>query len=138
MDFKIDIDSELTKQWFDFYTRCTHYDEPSVSTHHQLFKNIGPKTGFAFLKIRGQAAAIGLGVIEREWVGVFCMQTLPDFRRQGAASAVLYALASWGLNNSASQAYLRVMEDNPPALNLYSQTSFKKLYHYYYAEGLED
>lgn len=136
--FTIGINPSLTKTWFNLYTRCTHYDESSIATHHHLFRKIGPQTGFAFLKIKGKPAAIGLGVIERGWVGVFCMQTLPDFRRQGAANAVLHALASWGMKYSANQGYLQVMEDNPPALALYARTGFKKLYQYSYAEGPVD
>jgi ribosomal protein S18 acetylase RimI-like enzyme len=62
------------------------------------------------------------------------MDTRPEFRRQGAASALLYALADWGKQHKASQMYLQVMENNPPALALYAKAGFEKQYQYWYAQ----
>jgi ribosomal protein S18 acetylase RimI-like enzyme len=63
------------------------------------------------------------------------MATHPNYRRQGAATTILGALANWGSDHGADQMYLQVMENNPPALALYARAGFEKLYQYYYAEG---
>ena len=43
----------------------------------------------------GQVVALGMGVLEDGWLGIFNMATLPAFRRQGLAGAVLAGLADW-------------------------------------------
>ena len=60
------------------------------------------------------------------------MATQPAFRRQGAAGAILHALARWGQAHGATQIYLQVMQDNQPALALYAGAGFETLYRYHY------
>ena len=45
----------------------------------------------------------------------------------------MHALAQWGLEQGAGGVYLQVMDDNLPALNLYSRLGFAQIYQYYYA-----
>ena len=49
----------------------------------------------AYRRSEGVAAGTGMGVLERGWLGLFCMATPPDFRRQGGAKAILRSLANW-------------------------------------------
>ncbi|MBI3942698.1 MAG: GNAT family N-acetyltransferase [Chloroflexi bacterium] len=84
---------------------------------------------------RWSAASLGLGVYERGWIGIFSMATHPTYRRRGAATAVLRALADWGQSLGAKDAYLQVMESNITARRLYENIGFKNLYQYYYREG---
>ena len=82
---------------------------------------------------------MGLGVVQRGWLGVFCVVTSPISRQQGLATGVMHALAEWGRQQNAEQIYLQVMEDNQPALSLYSKLGFTRLYQYYYAvKDIED
>ena len=64
-------------------------------------------------------------------VGLFYQIARAD-RRQGYAGQVMRALAEWGEALGTEHVYLQVMENNPPALELYAKLSFKKLYGYYY------
>jgi N-acetylglutamate synthase len=73
-------------------------------------------------------------VVEQGWLGIFCMGTLPAFRRQGAANAILRTLAIWAQLYDAQNAYLQVMDENRPAQALYGRVGFTTLYHYYYRE----
>jgi RimJ/RimL family protein N-acetyltransferase len=54
------------------------------------------------------------------------------WRRQGAATAVLHALASWADKQHAHGLYLQVMRDNLAALALYERVGFTPLYDYHY------
>jgi ribosomal protein S18 acetylase RimI-like enzyme len=86
----------------------------------------------------GEPAAVGLGVAERGWLGIFCVITFSKFRRQGLASQVMRGLAEWGKTVEVEQVYLQVMENNPPALAMYENQGFKKLYSYWYSQkGLD-
>jgi RimJ/RimL family protein N-acetyltransferase len=86
------------------------------------------------LKISEQNAAVGLGVVERGWIGLFSIDTGAAFRKRGAATAIIRALMKWGQTFGATQTYLQVVPQNAAAMNLYSKLGFKKLYHYHYRE----
>lgn len=137
-EYQVEIAPKFNQPWFDLYTHTEGLDELGADTRRGTLARIGPKTGFAILRIDGEPAAVGMGVLERDWVGVFCMATHPSCRRQGAASSLLNALASWGKEQGANEMYLQVMDNNPPALALYARAGFEKLYQYYYAEGPSD
>jgi predicted GNAT family acetyltransferase len=71
-------------------------------------------------------------VVENDWLGLFSIATLSEYRRQGAASSVVAALCSWGLSKGAKSAYLQVESRNQPALEMYEKTGFKSLYTYWH------
>lgn len=126
--------SELTDVWFRIYTGASGYSERSLPIRRGILTRIGPAARFLLFKQEDQPAAVGLGVAERGWLGVFCVVTVPEFRRQGLAGAVMHALAAWGKGQGAEHVYLQVMDDNLPALALYEQLGFEQLYQYFYAE----
>jgi GNAT superfamily N-acetyltransferase len=99
------------------------------------FQRIGPQPVFAVVKMEGETAGIGLGILEREWLGIFSMLTHPDMRRRGVATAVLQSLAGWGQSQGAVQAYLQVMDNNPHALSLYGRAGFTTQYQYHYRQS---
>ncbi|MEJ2758026.1 MAG: GNAT family N-acetyltransferase, partial [Anaerolineales bacterium] len=92
-----------------------------------------PAVRYVLIRQDGAPAATGLGVAERGWMGVFCVVTVPAARRQGLAGKVMRALAEWGETQGAQRVYLQVMEDNLPALRLYSKLGFQFLYQYFYS-----
>lgn len=98
----------------------------------RVFERLGPKAGFAVARRAGKPLAIGLGVVEGEWLGIFNMATLPEDRRQHAATAILAALVSWGSARGATRAYLLVEETNAPARALYGASGFSHAYAYHY------
>ncbi|HSG26723.1 MAG TPA: GNAT family N-acetyltransferase [Anaerolineales bacterium] len=123
----------LTDTWFELYTSASGYSAESLPVRRGILSRIGPAAHFVSLHHAGQLSAVGLGVVERGWLGVFCVVTSPISRQQGLATGVMHALAEWGRQQNAEQIYLQVMEDNQPALSLYSKLGFTRLYQYYYA-----
>jgi ribosomal protein S18 acetylase RimI-like enzyme len=107
-------------------------DEAALGVWQGILERIRPSTGYALLQLEDQTAAIGFGVLEAGWLGIFGMATHPHFRRRGAATAVLRWLAQWGEEQGATHAYLQVMEENTAALALYARLGFETLYHYHY------
>jgi len=78
------------------------------------------------------AIAFGLGVLERDHLGLFDIVTVPDARRKGAARKVVSALMRWGAERDAKTAWLSVIGDNERAKPLYAQLGFRELYRYHY------
>jgi GNAT superfamily N-acetyltransferase len=93
-----------------------------------LLTRIGPGALFAL----AGSAAVGLGVIEGRWMGIFNMLTVPGHRRRGLGRAVLAALAAAGRACGVERLYLQVERDNPPALALYRAAGFREIYGYHY------
>jgi ribosomal protein S18 acetylase RimI-like enzyme len=88
--------------------------------------------GFALAELAGEPAAIGACAIEAPWVGIFAMRTLPAFRRQGFARAVLDSLLARAAASGALSAWLQVEADNTAARRLYEAAGFKEAYRYRY------
>jgi GNAT superfamily N-acetyltransferase len=137
-NFAITLQDSLFVEWLGFYTGTSGYDQYSTDVRRGILSRIEPQARFALLSVKDQPAAVGLGVLENGWVGVYCMVTHPDHRRKGAATHILHVLADWGQNHSADNIYLQVMENNPKGLALYKKAGFKKAYQYWYAMKLED
>jgi len=100
--------------------------------YEALLGRIGERARFALASRDGEPVAVGLGVVEGGWLGVFSMLTLPESRRAGCGRAILMALARSGAAAGAERAYLQVERDNAAALALYAGLGFRELYGYHY------
>ncbi|WP_068925451.1 GNAT family N-acetyltransferase [Planobispora rosea] len=76
--------------------------------------------------------AVGRGVPQGEWFGIYCMATVPHARRRGHAERLLGALLSHGREQGAEQAYLVVTEANTGARALYERLGFTVAGRYHY------
>ncbi len=133
-EFAVEVSERFDEGWFAAYGEFAEEDRAGFATRRTILQRIEPATGFALLQINGQPAAVGLGVVEAGWVGIFCMGTAPAFRRRGAARAILRTLAIWGQLYGAEQVYLQVIDSNRAARPLYERVGFVPLYHYHYRE----
>ena len=131
---EVEITAQLPEAWLDFYAEVESYSGARKAIRQGVLTRIGPRTGFATLRAEGSILAIGLSVLERGWLGLFCMLTHPDHRRKGLASAILLALVKGGQQAGATHTYLQVMENNPPALAMYARAGYQPLYTYSYLE----
>lgn len=68
---------------------------------------------------RGEIAATGLGILDRDFVGVYAIFVREDMRRQGLARSICTAILAEGKKRGASRAYLQCVSDNAPARSLY-------------------
>jgi N-acetylglutamate synthase len=78
------------------------------------------------------AVAAARATLDGEWIGIYEVATPPEARRRGAATALMAAVAGWGLERGARRAYLMVLEDNAPAHALYARLGFSRAYGYRY------
>jgi ribosomal protein S18 acetylase RimI-like enzyme len=131
---EVTISSALHDGWLDAYLLADSARADQREGRAAIFKQIGPRTAYAGIDIDGILAAVGLGVAERGWLGLFCMATLPTFRRRGAARTIIAALGHWGEQGGAQHAYLQVSADNIVAQALYAGIGFTTLYEYHYRE----
>lgn len=130
--FKVEVSETFDAQWFTFYCASEEVSTIAAPVRRTILERISPVHGFVTLYAGEEVAALGLGVVEAGWLGIFSMATLPAFRRRGAARAILRTLAVWAQLYDAQHAYLQVMENNLPAQQLYAGAGFTSAYRYHY------
>lgn len=128
----VEIEPELTEEWLTAYFRLNERPVAHMPIMRDMLTRIPCPAGFAALRHNGQIVAVGLGVADRDWVGLYDIATDAAQRRQGLGRRLVSGLMHWGDQQGASQAYLQVHPLNTPALNLYAQLGFREVYPYTY------
>lgn len=132
----VELHPTVPTDFSDFQQSLYKLTSEQTIARTAAFQRIGPQPIFAVAKIEGRTAGIGLGILERGWLGIFSMLTHPDLRRRGIATAVLFSLANWGKTQGAARAYLQVMDNNERAIPLYSRAGFITQYQYHYRQSV--
>jgi N-acetylglutamate synthase len=125
----------IDEYWVAEYASAFGDDEAErdrLRAYAHLLRHLGPAVGTAVLPVDEMPAAVGLGVLERGWTGVYAMGTRREARRRGAATSVLHALARWAHSRDASRTYLQVEVTNDGARQLYTRSGFETVYRYHY------
>lgn len=76
----------------------------------------------------GSCGATGLGILDRDYIGVYAIHVREDLRRKGLAGAIVKRILAEGRRRGATRAYLQVVADNMPARNLYRKLGFTDAY----------
>ncbi|RMF81243.1 MAG: GNAT family N-acetyltransferase [Chloroflexi bacterium] len=126
------LTDELTERWVDAFCRMNKIKSQLIPAMRRLLNNIVPPCIFASLQHDDEIRAVGLGVMERGYLGIYDIVTDPDARRQGLGTRLMLNLLSHGVASGAEYAYLQVMLDNKPALQLYRNLGFTEVYQYWY------
>jgi RimJ/RimL family protein N-acetyltransferase len=131
-DNMVKISTRSTESWINDYFHLSHRDIRYLLVTRRLLQNILPATCFLSIQENNQTIAIGLGVLERGYIGLYDIITSPEHRNRGLGTRVVTQLLAWGQANGAQQAYLQVMNDNVGAQRLYAKFGFKEIYQYWY------
>lgn len=119
-------------EWLNQFCKFSQQNERNRVIMKQMLSMIMPKTCFISLYNKETVVACGLGVLERGYMGVFDIVTDPQWRNRGFGEQLMLNLLKWGKKNGAEYAYLQVILNNRPALNLYSKLGFQEQYQYWY------
>jgi ribosomal protein S18 acetylase RimI-like enzyme len=92
---------------------------------------LGERARFAMVE-DGEPIAVGIGVVEEGWLGLFSLATAKHARRRGIASAIVDVLEGWAGACGACATYLQVERDNVPALAFYEPRGFRVAHSYHY------
>jgi ribosomal protein S18 acetylase RimI-like enzyme len=103
-----------------------------ADVYRGLLGRLGERAVYVLAEHRGVPAAVGLGVVDRDWMGLFAMSTLPELRRMGLGTAVLGTLAGAAAQRGATRLYLQVEVENTAARHLYAAGGFMPAYRYHY------
>ena len=76
----------------------------------------------------GTIAGTGLGILDRDYLGVYAINVDAACRRQGIARKICETLLIEGRRAGAAKAYLQVVTGNTPAVDLYRSLGFEEEY----------
>lgn len=123
-----DLDADA---WINRWAALT--DETSASTRHlDVLRSIQDPAEFVAVQLDGAPAGLGRGVVSGGLLGIFNIFIPLALRRGGLGSAVVGALADWGVGHGARFAYLQVEAHNRAAIALYEKLGFRTAYRYHY------
>ena len=121
--------------WLNCYAELTNVDATARKLHAYILRNITTETGFFVLKKAEHPQACLMAVLDRNLVGIFDVFTHPQARGLGLATQTLNTAFFWAAEKGAEIAYLQVVQDNTPAIELYRRLGFQKSYTYWYRVG---
>jgi len=121
-----------TDPWIDDYARMNQVSATNRATLEAILKAIVPQSYFMVIQEQGQTVSCGMGVLEGQYVGLFDIVTEPTQRNKGFGTYLVLNLLNCAKQQGAKRAYLQVMLNNEPALNLYAKLGFEEIYQYWY------
>lgn len=124
----------LEPDWFSHYLRAEPHEGFKAEVRRRMLSHLVTPARFVTITDQSEPLAVGLGVVEGGWLGIFNVATDPAARRRGAATTLLAALADWAAEQGATNVYLQVGRGNVPAQTLYRRLGFAPFYQYHYYE----
>ena len=128
----IKLREEFSEEWIKRFVTFNDYDSKKTDGYADIIQHIFLKHTFVDLIIDNNYVGCGLGVVEGKHLGIFDIVVNDDYRGKGYGRDIVVALLLWGKQNGAETAYLQVMLNNEPALNLYNKIGFREVYKYWY------
>lgn len=130
---KVILNDEITDDWIFNVFNLNNITEP---IHHKIvpnmFKAIPKKTIVAKVMADNIMVASGLGILDRDDLGLYAIYTHHDYRGRGYARAVCNTILNKAKEMGASYTYLQVVDGNTAAYNLYSSLGYKLEYSYWF------
>lgn len=137
-DIKLGNDSDVmvedgaSPQWIQAFLKLNDVSEKYWESAKWLLMHNSLQQAFASIVQDGKIIAVGRAVIDREYIGLFGIATDSAYRQQGYGNQIVRALLTCGGTTRVELAYLQVMSDNEPAINLYEKFGFSESYRYWY------
>ena len=111
-------------------------------TTNQLHRTIVPSmyaaipkdTIAAYIYDKDQIVGTGLGILDRDYIGLYAIHVHETYRGQGIGREICCAILDAAMEYGASSAYLQVIKGNIPAKNLYSSLGFQDFYTYWFRQ----
>ena len=123
----------ITDEWITGLFHLNGTSDPTLRRIvPSMFKAIPKEVFAASVEIDGRMVASGLGILDRDYIGIYAIYVSPGCRRRHYARAVCSTLLREGERHGASRAYLQVVQGNIAAKSLYLSLGFRDFYTYWF------
>lgn len=126
---RLHVSSRVDRKWLNGLFDLKNLSNP---VHRKIVPSMYaaiPKDEIAvYYESGGKIAATGLGILDRNFIGIYAIHVSEELRRKGIAESILHTLLSEGKRQGAKKAYLQVVSDNAPAKALYRKLGFTAMY----------
>lgn len=126
------IHDEPTEDWLTAFCDLNAVATRYALTLERMLSGILPRAGYMALYEGDAMVAVGLGVVDSGYIGLYDIVTDTGLRGRGLGTDLVLNLLHWGKQHGAKHAYLQVNLENAPALRLYDKLGFKEAYRYWY------
>lgn len=129
----VDVQFVLNDDWINGYIECHSRNEihPKIILK-QMLEKINQTTILATCIVNGKSIGFGLGVVEREYVGILNIYINNLNRGKGYAKNIMHKILFEAKKIGATKSYLQVVKGNIPAEKLYDKFGYKEIYSYWY------
>ncbi len=132
-DDTVILQSEITDEWIQGVFHLNGTSDPTLRRIvPSMFKAIPKETIVASIEIDGRMVASGLGICDRDYIGIYAIYVSPGCRRRHYARAICSTLLEEGRKHGAAKAYLQVVQGNVNAKSLYQSLGFSDFYTYWF------
>ena len=97
-----------------------------------MYRAIPKRTIAAHIEKEGRYIATGLGILDRDYIGIYAIHVDPAYRRRHYAEGICRSILSQAQKQGAKKAYLQVVAGNTGAKRLYQKLGFEQLYTYWF------
>ena len=132
-DTAVLVRSDFTGDWINGLLHLNGTCSPTLRRIvPSMYMAIPKKVIVCSIEVEGRMVASGLGICDREYIGVYAIYVSPSCRRRRYARAICSTLLMEGAKQGASKAYLQVVQGNEHAKRLYYDLGFKDFYTYWF------
>ena len=129
----VELSDEIPEEWiyslFDLKQMTNPVHRRIVPS---MYHAIPKETVCACIRKDGKIIATGLGILDRDYIGIYAIHVHEDFRHQGYARQICTSLLKTGMKKGAQNAYLQVVKGNISAKKLYESLGFQEFYTYWF------
>lgn len=130
---QVSFTDDIPPAWIDALFRLKGTTDPiHKKVVPSMYNAIPKETICASISLDGQIIATGLGIPDRDYIGIYAIHVHEDYRHKGFARAICTGLLKEGMKKGAKNAYLQVVKGNVPAQHLYKTLGFRHIYTYWF------
>jgi ribosomal protein S18 acetylase RimI-like enzyme len=132
--YETELLDTLSERWVETYIQASGHAPSTMDVRKGLLERTEQPRVYVQAVKSESVDAVGFGVVEGKWLGVFNIGTSPKKRRSGAATSVNHALGVWGEKMGANKVYLQVKASNDAATKFYTDLGFTHTYTFWYRQ----
>ena len=126
------IYNKINDKWFEAFVRINKVNPYNKETLKLMLSRIIPQVYCACILEDNEIVAVGLGVAQGEYIGMYDICVQEDKRRTGFGTRIMKSLMREAALNGYKYSYLQVVDANEGAKLLYKGLGYEKQYSYWY------